>query len=61
MTDQQPERSPDPAIPIGDTTIQLRIIRTEDLLQGASEILLRHGSAVYRLRVTRAGKLILTK
>ena len=45
----------------GDTPISLRIIRSEDLLCGQTEILIRHGSEVYRLRVTRAGKLILTK
>ena len=39
----------------------IRIIRTEELLAGDTEILIRHGCEVYRLRVTRAGKLILTK
>ena len=31
------------------------------LFQGGKEIVIRHGSEEYRLRITRAGKLILTK
>ncbi len=41
--------------------IHLRVISSEDILSGNSEILIRHGSEIYRLRLTRAGKLILTK
>lgn len=36
-------------------------IDSRDLLGDAAERLIRHGGNVYRLRVTRAGKLILTK
>ena len=39
----------------------MRVIRSEDILSGNSEILIRHGNEIYRLRLTRAGKLILTK
>ena len=45
----------------GDTSIPMRVVRSEDILSGETEILIRHGCEVYRLRVTRAGKLILTK
>ena len=38
-----------------------RTITSEELLQGARELLIRHGEDVYRLRVTRNGKLILQK
>jgi hemin uptake protein HemP len=31
------------------------------LFQGRREILIRHGEAVYRLKITRQGKLILNK
>lgn len=34
---------------------------TSQLFAGRSEIIIRHAGADYRLRITRAGKLILTK
>ncbi|HEV7253386.1 MAG TPA: hemin uptake protein HemP [Mesorhizobium sp.] len=37
------------------------VFRTEDLFSGASEIRLTHAGAEYRLKITRAGKLILNK
>lgn len=40
---------------------QPRAIRSHDLLKGAREIRIAHGEEVYRLSVTRQGKLILTK
>lgn len=39
----------------------MREFRSEDLLQGGPEILIRHGKDMYRLRATSKGKLILTK
>jgi hemin uptake protein HemP len=36
-------------------------IASEQLLQGRSCVMIRHGDALYALRATRAGKLILTK
>jgi hemin uptake protein HemP len=36
-------------------------VRSIDLFQGGKEVVIRHGSEEYRLRITRAGKLILTK
>lgn len=38
-----------------------RVISSEDLLAGAREIIIRHVGEDYRLRLTRAGKLILNK
>lgn len=37
------------------------VLRSEVLLQGKREILIVHCQEVYRLRLTRNGKLILTK
>jgi hemin uptake protein HemP len=37
------------------------LVRSEELLKGEREILIAHCQDVYRLRVTRNGKLILTK
>ncbi len=36
-------------------------IASEELLQGRSCVMIRHGDALYALRATRTGKLILTK
>lgn len=36
-------------------------IPSEDLFRGGREVLIRHESQLYRLRLTRSGKLILTK
>lgn len=40
---------------------QQRSLRSEDILQGHKEVVIEHGGQQYRLRVTSAGKLILTK
>ncbi len=36
-------------------------IDSHELMRGGREILIRHGEAIYRLRVTMSDKLILTK
>lgn len=36
-------------------------VSSVELLQGGNELLIEHGSEVYRLRLTRQGKLILHK
>lgn len=38
-----------------------RLFESEALLQGASQVLIRHGDTVYRLQRTKENKLILTK
>jgi hemin uptake protein HemP len=38
-----------------------RVISSADLLDGSREIIIRHVGEDYRLRLTRAGKLILNK
>lgn len=37
------------------------IVRTEQLFGSRREIIIKHGQEEYRLRITRADKLILTK
>jgi hemin uptake protein HemP len=39
----------------------VRTIPSESLLQGGTEVLITHGAELYRLRLTRNGKLILQK
>jgi hemin uptake protein HemP len=36
-------------------------VRSADLFAGRREVIIVHGADEYRLRITRAGKLILTK
>ena len=38
-----------------------RAVASDDLFQGLRELVILHRSEEYRLRITRAGKLILTK
>jgi hemin uptake protein HemP len=45
----------------GNMPAALRTVRSEDLLQGGKEVLIQHGQEMYRLRLTKAGKLILNK
>jgi hemin uptake protein HemP len=55
----RPSSAPDPA-PTGEADGPVQS-RSEDLLQGRRELLIRHGDEQYRLRLTRMNKLILTK
>lgn len=43
------------------TEAAVPVWRSEQLLQGQRELVIRHGEAWYRLRHTSNGKLILTK
>jgi hemin uptake protein HemP len=45
----------------GKRTLPSGAIPTDFLFQGAQEILISHHGENYRLRITRSGKLILTK
>lgn len=38
-----------------------RIVESRDLFRGESEILISHDGAIYRMKITRQGKLILNK
>jgi hemin uptake protein HemP len=55
-----PSRAEAPPAPTGNAP-PIRSIESIDLLQGGRELLIRHGSSTYRLRVTASEKLILTK
>ena len=55
MMTQQP---PKPTQPI---TSNRREIASTELLHGEKEIWIRHGEEMYRLRLTKSGKLILQK
>jgi hemin uptake protein HemP len=49
-----------PELNIAQITVY-KVIQSDDLFKGAREIVIKHRSEVYRLRVTNMGKLILTK
>lgn len=56
-----PVSSDAPGVECDPPAIDLRRIRSAELLQGEREVLIEHGSETYRLRLTRNGKLILQK
>ena len=57
---QTPEsRRESPALPV--SSLPRKQITTLDLLQGAREIVILHHGEEYVLRITKTGKLILTK
>ncbi|MDX0755217.1 hemin uptake protein HemP [Sinorhizobium medicae] len=56
--DTDSERSPQAAAPVDRTQ---RIVESRDLFCGQSEILISHDGAIYRMKITRQGKLILNK
>lgn len=41
--------------------VEERAIASHELFEGAREVMIEHQHAKYRLRITRQGKLILTK
>jgi len=56
--DRETQSSSQPPSPISQPT---RIVESRELFGGDSEILISHGGATYRMRITRQGKLILNK
>jgi hemin uptake protein HemP len=53
--------SPGPAAPQAASPRAVSRIASDQLMRGQREIIIQHGREEYRLRVTAAGKLILTK
>ncbi len=45
----------------GQAPAEVRVLESGEIFQGASEIMIRHEGAVYRMKITRQGKLILNK
>jgi hemin uptake protein HemP len=56
-----PPAAPRPTVKFGEPTYPSGIIPTDFLFQGTQEILINHNGEHYRLRITKNGKLILTK
>lgn len=56
MQENRPDATP-PRFPLH----HLRMIKAEDIFQGDREVLIDYRGAVYKLRITKQGKLILNK
>ena len=59
----RPQSGNDSRVPESDANDEAETltVRSEDLLQGTSEVRILHGKDVYRLRLTHNGRLILSK
>ncbi|MBO9125225.1 MULTISPECIES: hemin uptake protein HemP [unclassified Rhizobium] len=44
-----------------DAMAEVRILESSEIFRGANEIVIRHDGALYRMKITRQGKLILNK
>ena len=57
----QPPRATRPDAVVGETTDIVLSVDSATLMKGRRELIIRHGANTYRLRITAANKLILTK
>ncbi len=61
MVDEPPQSSLSHHDSSKDDDRRPEIVHSSDLLKGRRELWIEHGDEMYRLRLTRAGKLYLTK
>lgn len=62
MTHSPGDHAPEPPQqPLKPDPLPLAALHSNELLQGRQEVLIEHAGEIYRLRVTRNGKLILHK
>jgi hemin uptake protein HemP len=62
MSNTPQSNAPDGSSPDSNTNDPERlIVKSTEVLRGRTEIWIEHGSEMYRLRLTRAGKLLLSK
>jgi hemin uptake protein HemP len=54
------EKKPTPQPPPAGAP-QIRIVESTEIFRGQSEIMIRHDGVIYRMKITRQGKLILNK
>jgi hemin uptake protein HemP len=56
------ERPEEPhSAPVQPSATAMRTLDSAELFEGRREVQIRHGGALYRLKITRQGKLILNK
>jgi len=58
-TPERPQHDPDDLV--ADASVEHPMIDSRQLFRGSRELQIRHEGELYRLRVTRNGKLILNK
>ena len=54
------EKTPTPPAPC-TTAPQIRMVDSTDIFRGQTEIMIKHDGVIYRMKITRQGKLILNK
>ncbi|OBZ92616.1 hemic uptake protein hemP [Pararhizobium polonicum] len=57
MTPNEPDAAP----AVSPASQTQRLVESRELFRGENEILISHGDAIYRMKITRQGKLILNK
>ena len=60
-TDSQPNEKLTNPVANEETFPPMRVLASEELFTGGREVLIRHKKDTYRLKITKAGKLILNK
>jgi hemin uptake protein HemP len=55
---KQQDKAHSPPLSLSD---EKRVLTVEELFAGTREVLIRHQAELYRLKITRQGKLILNK
>ncbi|MDX1962649.1 MAG: hemin uptake protein HemP [Pirellulales bacterium] len=53
-----PHQHPEPPM---TSDAQIPVVNSEELLQGQRQVVIKHGESLYRLLLTKSGKLILQK
>jgi hemin uptake protein HemP len=59
--DEQSVAASTPTKPVARRIGGPRVLDSAELFKGASEVLIQHADALYRLKITSQGKLILNK
>ncbi|MDE1995283.1 MAG: hemin uptake protein HemP [Rhizobiaceae bacterium] len=54
------EKPPKPPVP-PLAAPHVRMVESTDIFRGQTEIMIRHEGVIYRMKITRQGKLILNK
>jgi hemin uptake protein HemP len=56
-----PARQEKRAIDVDSHSTQAPVVDSDSLFGGRNEVIVRHGELLYRLRITRNGKLVMNK
>lgn len=56
IAEKKPQMPPQPA-----AVQEVRTVESAEIFRGQSEIMIKHDGSLYRMKITRQGKLILNK